>query len=391
MKQAVEGRTVWVLARRKLKPVRKPDRVTRSLRALERTASTSRVLNLLAIQAHSGHRPEHGQHPMFRNRVLNSALVVKHRLRNDDIYLFDEARPTATKIIIPFDRSDLGLGGQSFFVGQRGWVDLLREATNDHSDMTRDLATLRMIDMLPSLDPFLLREHLRRHGMNIAPCYFALSQGDLELMQGFVSTEISRLIELAYRETGRFSGVHVARLVDALLSTDVDERLTPLRETLVMEGESFKEGVFSWKGFLYYKWTLTRLWSELETVGDEIARLTVTGGNRDADTQRYLDETRKRVRQGLLVERKAIMRSLDVYDRAFDGLIDHGRPQGFREFLLRAPEMFLSLGERVGVLAHIATFWRYRFPLGTPLMADLDDAVDILADFDSGLSSSLAI
>jgi hypothetical protein len=375
-----------------MKSANKADRLTRSLRALDREASTSRVLNLLAIETRSGHRPEHAEAPLFRNRILNSALLVKHRLRADDIFLFDEVRPSATKVIIPFERSDLGLGGQSFFVGQRGWVDLLREACNEHTDMARDIATLKLIDQLPSLDPFLLREHLRRHGMSVAPSYFSLSGADMEQMQSFVSVQISHLIDLAYRDANRTApGAHAARLVEALLSTDVDERLEPLRKTLIMDGESFKEGVFSWKGFLYYKWTLTRLWSELETVGDEIARLTVTGGNRDADTQHYLDETRKRVRQGLLVERKAIMRSLDVYDRAFDGLIDHGRPQGFREFLLRAPEMFLSLGERVGVLAHIATFWRYRFPLGTPLMADLDDAVDILADFDSGLSSSLAI
>jgi hypothetical protein len=371
-----------------MKSANKADRLTRSLRALDREASTSRVLNLLAIEARSGHRPEHGEAPLFRNRILNTALVVKHRLRTDDIFLFDEVRPNATKIIIPFERSDLGLGGQSFFVGQRGWVDLLREACNEHTDMARDLATLRLIDQLPSLDPFLLREHLRRHGLSVASSYFALSSADMEQMQSFVSVQISQLINLAYRDAGRVvPGAHAARLVEALLSTDVDERLEPLRETLVMDGESFKEGVFSWKGFLYYKWMLTRLWTELDTVGGEIARLTITG-NRDVSTQRFLDDTRKRLRRGIVVERKAIMRALDVYDRAFEDLIDNGRPQAFREFLLRAPDMFLSLGEKVGVIAHIASFWRYRFPIGTPLVADIEEAIDLLQDFDAGLSAS---
>jgi hypothetical protein len=373
-----------------MKSANKADRLTRSLRALDREASTSRVLNLLAIEARSGHRPEHGEAPLFRNRILNTALVVKHRLRVDDVFLFDEIRPNATKIIIPFERSDLGLGGQSFFVGQRGWVDLLREACNEHSDMARDLATLRLIDQLPSLDPFLLREHLRRHGLSVASSYFALSTADMEQMQSFVSAQISLLIDLAYRDAGRaVPGAYAARLVEALLSTDVDERLEPLRETLVMDGESFKEGVFSWKGFLYYKWMLTRLWAELDTVGGEIMRLTITG-NRDVATQRFLDDTRKRLRRGILVERQAIMRALDVYDRAFDDLIDNGRPQAFREFLLRAPDMFLSLGEKVGVVAHIASFWRYRFPAGAPLVADIEDAIDLLQDFDAGLSASLA-
>ncbi|ALL12434.1 hypothetical protein AQ619_03185 [Caulobacter henricii] len=379
---------MFLSARRNLKPVRNNDRVTRSLRALERTASTSRVLNLLAIQATSGHRPEHSQHPLFRNRVLNNALIIKHRLRSDDIFLFDDVRPTATKIIIPFDRSDLGLGGQSFFVGQRGWDELLREACKDTTDMVRDAATLRMIDMLPSLDPFLLREHLRRHGMRVADCYFALSAADLDQMQGFVGFEISRLIELAYRDTGRASGAHAARLVEALLSTDVDERLEPLRETLVLEGESFKEGVFSWKGFLYYKWMLNNLWPRLSEISAEIGQLVIPGV-RDTDTARYLDETRKRLQAGIMVERMAVQRTLKVYDDAFEDLIENGKPQAFRAFLLRAPEMFLSLGEKVGVISHISSYWRYRFPDGRPPTAQVEEAIDIFQDFESGLSVNL--
>jgi hypothetical protein len=374
--------------RRRLKPVNKADRVMRSLRALERTASTSRVLNLIAIEAESAHRPEYAEAPLFRNKILNTALIIKHRLRNDDIYLFDEARPTATKIIIPFDRRDLGLGGQSVFVGQRGWTDVLVEACNASGDMHRDLSVLRMIDTLPSLDPFLLREHLRRHGLSVASCYFALSPADYEAMQGFVTMEITKLIELAYRDLGGIGRAHAARLVEALLATDVDERLEPLRETLVMDGGSFKEGVFSWKGFLYYKWVLTTLWPKLTDVANEIGRIAVTG-QRDAETSRYLEEARRRLQGGVMVERTAILRTLRIYDDAFDSLVDNGRPQAFRDFLLRAPELFLSLGERVGVISHISSFWRYRFPEGEALTAHIDEAVDIFMDFETGLSVPL--
>jgi hypothetical protein len=374
--------------RRQLKPVNKADRVTRSLRALERTASTSRVLNLLAIEAEAARRPEYSEAPLFRNRVLNTAIILKHRLRNDDIYLFDEAKPTATKVIIPFDRKDLGLGGQSVFVGQRGWADLIIESCNASSDMSRDIEVLRLMDLLPSLDPFLLREHLRRHGVMVANCYFALSPADLETMQGFVTMELGRLIELAYQGSRGISRTYTARLVEALLSTDVDERLEPLRQTLVMQGESFKEGVFSWKGFLYYKWMLTKLWPQLTTVGQEISRLTVTG-NRDSETARYIDAARTRLQSAVVVERNAIMRTLKVYDDAFEDLIDNGRPTAFRDFLLRAPEMFLSLGERVGVISHISSYWRYRFPPGVQLTLDIEEAIDILQDFEAGLSMPL--
>jgi hypothetical protein len=373
----------------KLKPVNKADRRIRSLRNLERTASTSRVLSLIAVENESAQRPEYLQAPLFKNKVLNTSIILKHRLRHDDMYLFDEMRPTATKIIIPFDRRDLGLGGQSVFVGQRGWAELVLDGCNAAGDMSRDLATLKLIDMLPSLDPFLLREHLRRHDVLVANCYFALSPADLESMRGFVTYEIARLIDLAYQGAAGMSRAHAARLVEALLSTNVDERLEPLRHTLVMEGESFKEGIFSWKGFLYYKWVLTTLWSQLSAVSQEIGRLVVTG-SRESEAGRYVHEARRRLQAGVLLERSAIMRTMKVYDDAFAALIENGRPQAFRDFLLCAPEMFLSLGERVGVISHISSYWRYRFSKDDSLTVDVDEAIDIFADFEAGLSAPLA-
>ncbi|MGH1556839.1 hypothetical protein ACRAWD_01540 [Caulobacter segnis] len=206
------------------------------------------MLNLLAIEAESGHRPEYRQQPLFRNKILNTALIIKHRLRNDDLYLFDEARQTATKVIIPFDRDDLKYGGQSVFVGQRGWRQMLIEACNASGNLSRDLETLEAIDALPSLDPFLLREHLRRHRIVVAGCYFTPSPADYEAMQGFVGMEIAHLIELAYRDAGGLRRTHAARLVEALLAADVDERLEPLRNTLVMEGAQLPRGRLQLEG-----------------------------------------------------------------------------------------------------------------------------------------------
>jgi len=224
----------------------KTDRNTRSLVALERTASTSRVLNLLAVENAHSDKPEWAEAPFFRNRVLNASIIIKHRLRADDHFLFGDFRASATKILIPFERTDLTLGGRSFFVGQRGWIELLNEACNNPPDLAYDLEILRLIDGLPSLDPFLVRENLRRAGFTIAPCYFAISQADLERMHAYVGDAITELVEMALGNIGGMSGAsNLKKLVEALLSTDVDDRLEPLRLTLMLEGESFREGVFS--------------------------------------------------------------------------------------------------------------------------------------------------
>lgn len=379
-----------MLARRRRGPAGNVDRSSRSLRALERTASTSRVLNLLAIANRHGAREDWEEQPLFRNRVLNASMLLKHRLRADETYLFDDYKTSATKIIIPFERSDLALGGQSFFVGQRGWLDLLREACADSRSLDHDVGVLKLMDRLPSLDPFLLREHLRRHGHNVAPCYFAISPADLEAMHGYVSMQVEELIKLAYSNADASSAAYTARLVQALLSTEVDERLEPLRATLMLEGEDFREGVFSWKGFLYYKWMLTALQPQLRAVAGEIGSLVVSGP-RDAETGMYLDAARRRLRTAIAGQQKQVNRTLQVYDAAFSGLTRKGEPLAFRNFLLDAPRMFLSLGEKVGAASHIASFWRYRFPAGKTPTGPVDEVVDIFQDFEASLGEPLAV
>ncbi|MES2034199.1 MAG: hypothetical protein V4466_08490 [Pseudomonadota bacterium] len=345
------------------------------------------MLNLLAVAAKHGTREDWENQPLFTNRVLNASLILKHRLRQDETYLFDDYRTAATKIIVPFERSDLGLGGQSFFVGQRGWMDLLRDACAGAKSLEQDVRILKLLDKLPSLDPFLLREHLRRHDHFVAPCYFAISPADLESMQGYVGHQMEELIRLAYDNGG---GAYTARLVEALLSTDVDERLEPLRLTLMLEGDDFREGVFSWKGFLYYKWMLSALQPQLAAVAKEIGALAVSGP-RDVETGLYLEGARQRLKRAIATQRAQVDRSLAVYDAAFQGLTRHGDPKIFRAFLLDAPRMFLSLGEKVGAASHIASFWRYRFPLGRPPVAPVDEAVDIFQDFEASLGEQLAI
>lgn len=53
------------------------------------------------------------------------------------------------------------------------------------------MLVLQLLDAVPSLDPFLLREHLRNNQIDVADCYFAISEGDQERMHNFVSQEMS--------------------------------------------------------------------------------------------------------------------------------------------------------------------------------------------------------
>ena len=64
----------------------------------------------------------------------------------------------------------------------------------------------------------------------------------------------------------------------------------------------------------------------------------------------------------------------------------HQAPKTFRDFLMSAPYMFLELGEKLGAISHIVSFWRYRFPQNGPTTIDPEELAAIFQDFSGGFS-----
>ncbi|WP_293382622.1 hypothetical protein [Phenylobacterium sp. SCN 70-31] len=359
----------------------------RSLAALGKSGSTTRVLNLSFVADTAGHLPEYHDRPFFRAPQLNRSLVLKHRLRPDDPEMLDGGRGTATKVVVPLDPGNLAAGGASFLIGQTGWLELLEQIADARDESVHDRRLLECLDTLPSFDPFLLREHLGRLGFRPADCYFAISPGDREQMRLFVQAEIGRLIERAFGGGGSGSQrASTAKLVDIMLAADVDERLDPLRLTLRLEPKSYREGIFSWKGFLYYKWSLASLLDHLQEVMRGIGRLQ-TNERPAPEAAAFLEGARGRIQKSIQSRCRDVSLGLQTYDEAYSGLIDRGDAIVFRDFLLSAPGLFLELGERIGMISHVATYWRYRFPPGAPLRASSDEVVAIFKDFEAHLAN----
>ena len=360
------------------------DRTVRFMSALG-GASTSRVLNLYRIAKDNANNPEHAEKPLFLSPVINKAFLLKHRTRADETYLFASPRAVATKILIPFDSTDLRAGGRSLFVDQRGYVDSLRQAGNYNPEsLQRDQMVLRLLNAVPSLDPFLLREHLRNNKVDVSPCYFAISEGDQERMYKFVTGEMSKLVAMAGGDGGGASN----RLVTAMLSSEVDEKLEPLRLTLNLTGNDFREGVFSWRGFLYYKWSMAKFWPDVMGVLREINQIQPMGAM-TPEQKVYLAQARRDIIEMVRDNGNHVNKSLGVYDASFADLVANQAPKTFRDFLLSAPYMFLELGEKLGAISHIVSFWRYRFPVGGARHIDAEELAAIFQDFSSGFGERL--
>ena len=360
------------------------DRSVRSLQRLHMNASTARVLNLLMVFRKFGDTSEYRAAPFFQNPVLNRCLIVKHRLRANEYDMFDSPRSSATKVLIPIDHTDLRMGARYMFVGQSRFSDLMENALGiPYEPNSSDVRMLQLIDAIPSLDPFLLREQLRRAGLEPARCYFEVTEADVNRMFSFVQKEITPLVNMSCGNDAAMT-VYASRLVNKILSSEIDSDLDPLRDVLQLDPRQFDEGIFCWKAFLYYKWQLSELMPRLRQVIQEINTVKPrTAG--DSETRSQIEATRAQVRRRVGLACQRVRSTLDIYDDAYSELTTHGRAGPFRGFLLSAPNMFRELGERLAGIDHIVSFWRFRFPQDRLAMITPEELCDIFYDFESGL------
>lgn len=361
------------------------NREFRSLANISDTGSTSRILNLCHVKLNASAEEAKTTQPFFKSAELNKSIIIKHALRPNERELFLKPASVATKIILPFDSRDLRLGGGAIFINEYGYKQAMedvlgKEARHQYAD---DLNILQLIDTLPSLDPFILRECLARNGIHPSSAYFRISTSDIASMTAFASDEFSKLVRIALDENPAAAS---SRFVTKILSDKVDSELDPFRTTLRLNAKDFAEGLFSWRGFLYFKWQYLRLRDDLKKVLNEMLTYR-TIGFRDPAMLEYIEKARPRVAHDVSAVFEAVGLMLSRYDEAFAALTERRDPNPFRTFLLKGPQMFYELGERVGVLSHINSFWAYHFgTLGGRRMSLLDFA-EVLMDFEDSLRS----
>ena len=161
-----------------------------------------------------------------------------------------------------------------------------------------------------------------------------------------------------------------------------------LRQTLGLSSSDFREGAFGWRGFLYYKWAMQSFWPDVMGILRQIKEIIPQGAI--SETQRTsLTAAKRNIIELVRDNNQHISKVLAIYDESFAGLIASNSPKTFREFLLSAPYMFLELGEKMGAISHIVSFWRYRFPQGQPASADITELSAIFQDFTCGFADRL--
>jgi hypothetical protein len=320
--------------------------------------STSRVLNLASIAERCQGELEYTARPLFASPTINRSIILKHRVRPHEDFLFGGHTDVATKIVIPLDPKNLRKGGHSFFVNQRGFRTQLKEVGGHRNGtLERDANTLQLMAALPSLDPFILCEYLKLQEIEAANCYFAFAADDRSALQEFATGDVLALAQLVVGENAQTEAA-AARLAAALVFEDAAAKLDPFRAMLTLNTEEFRNGIFAWRAFLFYKWRLHSLLPEIEPLVAELRAL--DPAKSAAKDQAYVRRAKRRVADWLELALEQTLECLEIYDAAYGIFTQNRKPHAFREFLLNAPDLFLHLSDKIGMLSHCAVVWQRR-------------------------------
>jgi hypothetical protein len=358
-------------------------RAAGSLESLMSARSSSRVLNLVQTHRTVDRSGSPMDPPLFQSPTLRRSFIIKHRMRPDERLNLPGFRATATKVIIPIDPNNLAVGGKSSFVSEAWFGSLMTEATGTANFLeSPDGELLKELDKIPSFDPFLLREWLARMGRVADERYFNLTPSVIEGMEQFVLEEISLLVSMAL--SGQPATAAVLRLARKMLSSQYDDDLRPLQEVLRMSPTDFRDGMFGWKGLLYYKWLFRKVDAAIPGM---ISGMTEARPKRQINREQIAeaDAMIRAISNGVHACARSVQVSLLSYDNAYRGLTQTQDPIGFRAFLLRAPQMFIDLGESVGLLEHSVEFWGYRSKLIQPRTFTGDDYLTLVNELKEGL------
>jgi hypothetical protein len=330
-----------------------------SLRNITARSSSARVLDLHSLAIYAADDSDHAERPMFTHPVLNRTIIVKHHPRPGE-FEYGEHGAICTKVIFPFDLYDLDLGGQYLLVDDPDLIPQLERCLDwGDADLSRDVLTLMLLDRLPTLDPFLLHEALAANRLDVAPCYFRLSPADKHEMLDFVAQQVEALISLCFGGAV-VSDVQTKRLSELILAEGDSPELDPLRLAMRMEPPEFAQAMFCWKAVLYYRWRSRLLRPEMKATRKAICGLDAT--RFDADTARYVRAGVLRLETLIGACERRIAHMFREYDAVFEALTEQRSPERFRRFLVDGPRLFASLGEHMGRMEQLISYWAHQFP-----------------------------
>jgi hypothetical protein len=291
----------------------------------------------------------------FRCKPLNNLVLIK------DTDPQSRASSIGTKLYFPFNEHDIYEGGRTIFVHDTGSEQALKdnfgEGALPKDLLAEDIRVMKILDRLPSLDPFLLKDVFINEKIEMNPAYFEVAkelwdQIELYILQGF-----EPLAKAAFPDA--LSSDEVARkLIEKIWEGRDLEALKPLILAFRLPAGHELESFAAWKGIIFYGFEHQRAVSSMADITAwlkevKIPTAAVTGAER-AEVVATLETAKTRLQEEWGAAERVLAEYQDAYDKMFKyrtGSAD------FLKFLQNSSKAYWTLGNSLGKTGHAFYCW----------------------------------
>ncbi|WPZ35295.1 hypothetical protein T8K17_03930 [Thalassobaculum sp. OXR-137] len=296
----------------------------------------------------------------------------------------------ATFLYIPFDVDDIAGGGNSLDLSvYRGRAEALFHLTGFRQDeegraIARDRRLIELIEELPSLDPFLLRDRLETDGIKAPEAYFEISESEFQEIKKYILGKFKPITTRVVDPTSPKAAEVAEQFILKLWQGKDLDYLAPITQVFRIDPEQAGEIYYSWKGVTYYEFQYKRGQRTLLGFADWLhTKGAVPSHYVKASVRQELEAKARQVAGAFARHLKNSSEILRIYNQAYEDLfVRGGDARPFIEFLKDSSTLFWDIAASISAMNHGVAVWRQHTAKSTDGKLAADDLTRLLALLD---------
>lgn len=330
--------------------------------------SSSRVFNICArtAQLNQSLRDSGDDKPpkyLFNTRELNRSILLKEARTDRSALRYTFHKPVGTKIYLPYNPERIYDGGKSAFFDDPRIEQILRDHAGidmkSTSDKIKDdLSIIHLLDEIPSLDPFLVKDKLRIEGINANEFYFQISESEWQAIRTHVSEKLKPIIDFAFRDSEELQRGRTLTFVNKLWDTKDIQALAPIIEAFNLPTDE-ASGIFAaWKGIMYYDYEYSRCQANWMSYNQWLENESSPLDFVDSERKELLIDLMNVVSEQFESAWAQLKDVFSSYEAAYATLfIERKDPAPFVEFMRKAVRSYWILGTKMSAINHSVSVW----------------------------------
>lgn len=334
------------------------DKLAAAYLASELNSGSTRVFNVdrlhRAILRDGAPRDEH----LFRHPELHRIIFIKQALI-DPNYQKERHNRIGTKLYFAFNEANAFEGGKSIFAGDPQFDDAMAfqlgfERGKNMDDYIRDRDVIQILDSLPSLDPFLMRDRLEAEGLAPHLAYFEIEEEEWSQIREHVMRRFKPIVDFAFGGSDATkTQARLRSLVQKIWEAKDMEGLKPILSAMELTSEDAPKALHAWKGVIYYDYRMTRLEARVRELATWLTQSATPSDMVPSGNAKIVAEIRDAVRHKVRDRWQRARGRLLEYNDAYTALfVDKRSPGPFINFLGNASDIFNELGDELSRLDH---------------------------------------